>query len=118
MPTDDLLQQVDLADLLTGTVKAIAQAQAALDATANQQGAVFAQLPEGTIAVPPLWFTVKNATVEIEMSAAISETSMQCRLLNANQVALFGYQAASGLRVRMTVGPNGVAPIKTDSDAK
>lgn len=110
----DLLQQTALADLLTGTVKAIAQAQAALDAAANQENTQFADLPDGALVVPPLRLAIQNATVELEMSAAVSAQELQCRLLNPHQVALFGYQAASGLRVRLTVGSNGVAPIKAE----
>lgn len=102
MASGELFEETTLADLLTGTVKAIAQAQAALDE--NRRTAVFADAPGGALVLPPVCLAIQSATIEVEMSAAIAEQSLRCRLLNPNQVALFGYQASSGLRVRLTVG--------------
>lgn len=112
MATDSFLQEADLADLLTTTVKAVVKAQDALDDAASKSATIYAQTPAGTLALPPLWYTVKDATVEVEMSASISETGLVCRLLDPSHVALFGYQAASGTRVRLSVGPHGTPHVK------
>lgn len=107
----EALQQINLGDLLVGTVKAVIQAQDQLDQHASDRVTLYAKTPQGTLAVPPLWQTIKNASIEISMSVAIHNSSLSCRLVNPHNVSLFGYEASAGTRVRLVVGPAGVIPI-------
>jgi len=113
--TPDPASMIDLGTLLGTTVDAIIKAQDALDNRALRQKTVFQETPSGTIALPPLWFTMSNVVVELEMSAAIStseDTRLMCRTVNPAMVGLYGYQASAGMRVRMQIGPSGMLPIK------
>jgi hypothetical protein len=114
----DILQQADLGDLLAGTARAVLQAQDALDAHASQRVTEFVKVPDGEIAVPPVWYTIKNASIEVELSATISDTRLVCQLVNPQNVSLFGYQASAGTRVRMLIGPSGALPIKMEDKPK
>ena len=116
-PTD-ILQQAELGDLLAGTAKAVVQAQDALDAHASQRVTEFVELPDGQIAVPPIWYTIKNASIEVELSATISDSHLVCRLVNPQSVSLFGYQASAGTRVRMLIASSGVPPVKMENGPK
>ena len=108
----DTLETAELGELLSGLARSVVQAQDQLDAHATRQATQYAQLPDGTLAIPPLWYTVKNAVIEVEMAGVIQNKQMICRLLNPAGVALFGYQASSGVRVRIAIGPNTVVPMK------
>ena len=112
----DLLQQAELGDLLAGTAKAVIQAQDALDAHASQRVTEFVKVRDGEIPVPPVWYTIKNASIEVELSATISDSHLVCQLVNPHNVSLFGYQASAGMRVRMLIGPSGVLPVKLEDN--
>ena len=110
----DVVQQAELGDLLVGTAKAVVQAQNQLDAQARESVVQYLKLPDGELAIPPLWYTVKNASIEVELSATISGSQLICRTLNPHNVSLFGYQASAGTRVRLLIGPAEVVPIKME----
>ncbi len=112
-PSAKLLQEAELGDLLCGLVRAIMQAQDTLDQHASQLATQYVDVPDGTLAIPPVWYAVKDATVELEMSASFQNTKLQCRLVNPSSVGLYGYSASAGARVRLIVGPSGVVPIHT-----
>jgi len=123
---------VDLGDLLGRAADAIIKTQDSLDERALRQKTIFEQAPAGEIALPPLWFTMSNVVVEIEMSAAVgkgtaslsgqshpvdSGVRFMCRTVSPAMVGLYGYQASAGMRVSLQIGPGGILPIKQDSQA-
>lgn len=114
-PAVDIVQQAELGDLLGGLVKSVVAAQDQLDAHASQLATEYVDTPTGTIAIPPLWYTVKEAVVDVQMAASLEDKQFQCRLLNPASVGLYGYDASAGARIRLTIGPSGVTPIKSES---
>ncbi|HEV3037218.1 MAG TPA: hypothetical protein VHA33_05470 [Candidatus Angelobacter sp.] len=117
MPTNsiDVVQQAELGDLLAGTAKAVVQAQKQLDTEARESVLQYVKLPDGEMAIPPLWYTVKSAAIEVQLSATISGSELVCRTLNPHNVSLFGYEASAGTRIRLLIGPAEVVPIKTEN---
>ena len=108
----EILQQANLDKLLVGLVRSIAEAQDTLDADAAHRAAQKIETPSGIVELPPLWHTITNAAVEIQLSAAISESGFLCRLVNPNSVSLFGYEASAGMRVRLQIAPHGAPAVK------
>jgi hypothetical protein len=112
-------QQAALAALLAEAVGGVVQAQRRLDADALQRVTQFVATPQGDLALPPLWFTFQEAILTLEMSASITrveprtaqsastpgQVQLNCRLLNPAAVSLFGYTAASGLKVSLRLAP-------------
>jgi hypothetical protein len=113
----DLLDTAELGDLLCGLARSVVRAQDELDLHASRRATEYMAVPDGTLAMPPLWYTVKNAAIEVEMAAVIEGQKMICRLLNPAGVALYGYPASSGARVRICIGPSAVMPVKAAHDA-
>jgi hypothetical protein len=113
-PAIDMLDTAELGELLSGLARSVVQAQDQLDIHASRQATEYAKLPDGTLAIPPLWYTVKNAVIDVEMAGVIQNQQIICRLLNPAGVALFGYQASSGVRVRIAIGPSAIMPVKVD----
>lgn len=122
-PSQSLAGLVDLSDLLTSAVGAVIDSQEKLDEYNRRRQEEFDQVPEGELAIPPLWFSVSNVAIELELSASVTsrrvdaapggyQTRLACRTLSPLAVGLFGYQAAAGLRVRMQLAPAGVARVK------
>lgn len=122
----NLAALVDLSDLLVGAVDAVIESQEKLDAYNKRRQEEFDETPEGELAIPPLWFSVTNVAIELELSASVTQerivdeqggeriqTRLACKTLNPLAVGLFGYQASAGLRVRMQLAPGGVAPVKS-----
>jgi len=107
-PAIDMLDTAELGELLSGLARSVVQAQDQLDIHASRQATEYAKLPDGTLAIPPLWYTVKNAVIDVEMAGVIQNQQIICRLLNPAGVALFGYQASSGVRVRIAIGPSAI----------
>lgn len=101
---------VEFGQLLASTVDAVARAQQALDERTQAQAQAYAQAPEGTLAVPPLWFGFEQVAVELEMSATVAgghggDGGLLCRTADPTMVGLYGYQASAGVRVRLLMGP-------------
>jgi len=114
---DDPPDQAELGDLLAGTVGGVLRAQDQLDSHAAKAASEFVASPAGTLVLPPLSFHVREAMVEIDMAASISETRLLCRLVNPQSVGLFGYQASAGTRVRLVIGPEVSRPAQPASGA-
>ena len=98
-------ESADLGQLLVGAVNAVLEAQDKLDGHAATRVEQAVLLPDGTLQLPPLWFTVEHASIEVHLAATVRKGRMQCRLVNPASVGLFGYAAASGTRVQLTLAP-------------
>jgi hypothetical protein len=108
--------QIELAELVAGAVRALVDAQAALDEQARGRAEEYLHTPAGTLALPPVWYSFRDVAFELEMSASVRRhdegSRLFCRTLNPVGVGLFGYQASSGMRVRMVLSRNGFIPVK------
>lgn len=119
-------QAVELGQLLAGAVTAVVEAQDALDAHAEQQRMRYAETPAGTLAVPPLWYAFRRVSIDVELSAEFERKMVRptpdavatlvprlnCRMLNPTSVGLYGYRASSGLKVHLSLEPQGFPKIK------
>jgi hypothetical protein len=119
-------QAVELGQLLAGAVTAVVEAQDVLDAHAEQQRVRYAETPSGTLVVPPLWYAFRRVSIDVELSAeferqmvrrtpdavATLEPRLKCRVLNPTSVGLYGYRASSGLKVHLSLEPQGLPQIK------
>jgi hypothetical protein len=118
--TPPSLDAIELGNLLATTIESVVSAQSKLDDYTLQRAREFEATEPGTLAIPPLWFTFQDVMVELEMSASVSRVAgadggrsqLVCRTLEPTAVGLFGYQASSGLRVRVRVAPQGTAVIR------
>lgn len=108
-------QQAALASLLVNAVEGVVGAQRALDRDALDRVTGFVSTPQGGLALPPLWYTFQQVRLTLEMTASVTrlearsatsdDVRLDCRLVNPAAVSLFGYAAASGLKVELTLGP-------------
>ncbi len=115
------LAQAELGELAAGAVRAIVAAQEALDEEARRRAEVYLEAPAGSLALPPLWYAFESVVLELQVSAAVGRgiaadggpaPVLMCRTANPTTVALYGYQAAAGMTVRLAVTPSGVIPAK------
>lgn len=111
-------QATALAEILSGAVEGVVQAQRRLDEDALARTKAFIDTPPGGLALPPLWYTLSDVGIELEMSASVARLGLQpagaavrldARLLNPTSVSLFGFSAASGLRVSLRLSPREAA---------
>lgn len=126
---NEAAQAVEMGDLLTNTISAVVQAQERLDAYSLQRKEEFDNAPEGSLALPPLWYTFNSVAVELELSVTVGtveatstpsaggsppspQPQLLCRTLNPTMVGLYGYQASAGIKMRVLIGPQGFMPIK------
>lgn len=121
----------DLAQLLASAVSAVVEAQDVLDEHAERQRVRYAETPSGTLAVPPLWYAFRRVGIDVELTAeferelvqrnsespATLEPRLKCRVLNPTTVGLYGYRAASGLKVHLTLEPQGLPQIRVKDPA-
>lgn len=108
-------QQAALGALLAAAVDGVLQAQRQLDSDANQRLVDFIDTPQGGLALPPLWYTLSEVRIELEVAASVMRVQarsanggavrLNARLLNPTAVGLFGYSASSGLRVQLCLSP-------------
>ena len=112
-------QQASLGAVLAEAVAGVVQAQRRLDEDAVNRATQYVETPQGELTLPPLWYTFSEVKLELEMAAALTRTSARtgatpeqegsvrfdCRLLNPAAVSLFGYAAASGFKVSLTLAP-------------
>lgn len=105
------LSSVELGDLLSGTVGAVVRAQEELDEHAQRRLEEIEGGPPGSTALPPLSYTFTNVALEIEMSASVAGSRLLCQTLDPGSVGLYGYQASSGLRVRLVLAPRAL-PVR------
>jgi hypothetical protein len=120
-------RQAALAALLASAVDGVVQAQALLDRDALQRLTQYIDTPQGGITLPPLWYTVADAAIDIEAAATVTRLDARrggavrlgARLLNPAAVSLFGYQASSGLKVALRLTPReagGALPPRPATD--
>jgi hypothetical protein len=105
-------QQAALGLLLAQAVDGVVQAQRVLDDDARSRVAGYVETPQGDIALPPLWYTFSEVTIELELAAALvrragadASARLDARLLNPASVSLFGRAASSGLKVQLRLVP-------------
>jgi len=123
-------QQAAFASLLVNAVEGVIGAQRALDRDALARVTGFVQTPQGELALPPLWYTFQQVKLTLEMAACVTrlearsatrnDVRLDCRLVNPASVSLFGYAAASGLKVELTLAaadPGGLRPSLPDPPA-
>jgi hypothetical protein len=113
---------VEFGELLSSTVGAVARAQRELDDQTLERSREYEAAPEGSLAVPPLWFTFNQVALELEMSATVAGGQsgggrLLCRTADPTMVGLYGYEASAGIRVRLLMGPRGPAQIKSADPA-
>lgn len=114
---DSTGQRAALADLLAGAVDGVVQAQRRLDQDALARVAEFIDTPAGGVALPPLWYTLSDVGIELELAASVARLEarpagpvrLDARLLNPTSVSLFGFSASSGLRVSLRLSPREAA---------
>ena len=118
----EALAELPLPELLGGIIDGLLRAQDQLDRHAAQRATEYVETPGGTLALPPLWHTLHDVRIDLEMSASITSGMVRdgkadpvllCRLTNPASVSMFGYQASAALRISMQVGVNGAIPLKT-----
>ena len=110
-------QSAALGSLLAGTVDGVVQAQRQLDVDALARLTSFIDTPQGGLALPPLWYTLSEVLIELELAASVSRLTLDhrgpvlldARLLNPTSVSLFGHSAASGVRVSLRLAPREAA---------
>lgn len=118
-------QATALAQILAGAVEGVVQAQRRLDEDALTRVTDFIDTPAGGLALPPLWYTLSDVGIELEMQASVVRLDLQpgggavqpkggavrldARLLDPTSVSLFGFSASSGLRVSLRLAPREAA---------
>ncbi len=122
-------QQSSLAVLLAEAVDGVVQAQRRLDQDAQERVTRYVATPQGGVALPPLWFGFSEVTLQLELAASVTRITtasipeanggtprsgvrLDCRLVNPAAVSLFGYRAASGFKVSLTLAPQDAAGLR------
>jgi hypothetical protein len=113
-------QQAELGVLLAGAVRAVVSAQDVLDDHARRLVEAYQSAPAGSPALPPLWYALDGVSLDIELSSEVvhtvasaerpAATQLVCRTLNPMTVGLYGYSAATGTRVHVSLSPQRFAP--------
>lgn len=116
-PRTPAVDSLELGRLLASTVDSVVAAQHKLDQFTLERAKEREAAPPGELALPPLWFTFRSVSIELEMAASVSQgtsgdgAQLRVRPLDPTAVSLYGYQASSGLRVRLELAPNGYAQV-------
>lgn len=115
-------EPVELGKLLSNTIASVVQAQEKLDQYTQTRREEYEAADAGELALPPLWYVFSNVAIELELSASVAEIynpvsgkqepHIMSRTLNESSVGLYGYQASSGLKVRVLMAPQGFVPVK------
>lgn len=122
-------QQSSLAALLAEAVDGVIQAQRRLDQDAQERVTRYVETPQGGVALPPLWFGFSEVTLQLELAASVTRIAtasiseanggtprsgvrLDCRLMNPAAVSLFGYRAASGFKISLTLAPQDAAGLR------
>lgn len=114
---DTIGQRAALGALLAGAVDGVVQAQQRLDDDALRRVTTFIDTPQGGLALPPLWYTLSDVSIQLELAASVSRVQagagdgvrLDARLLNPAAVGLFGYSASSGMTVQLRLAPREAA---------
>lgn len=117
-------EAVELGNLLANTVAGVVSAQERLDTYTEQRRRAYEAAEPGQFALPPVWYLFRRVSLEMELSASVAKVALSktandngqphlvCRTLDPTMVSLYGYQASSGMRVRVEIEPQGFVPIK------
>lgn len=118
--------QTELGELIAQTIGSVVQAQERLDQYALTRRKAYEEAMPGDLVLPPLWYQFNQVELELELSAQIEKIEipgeavqgprLKCATLNPTSVSLYGYQASTGLRVRVQVAPQGNMWIKSPSE--
>src|SRR5262245_55526041 len=112
-------QSAELGELLAGTVRAVVDAQDVLDDHARAEALAFAAEPAGSLALPPLWFAFDAVSIDIQLSSEVvhrtaadgsQASKLVCRTVNPFTAGVYGFSAATGTRVRLTLAPQRIVP--------
>ena len=115
---------VELGSLLSNSIADVVRAQENLDIYTEKRQQAYQDAEPGQFALPPVWYLFSRVTLEMELSATVATTVLNgdstengqphlvCRTLDPTMVSLYGYQASSGMRVRVEMEPQGFLPIK------
>ena len=111
-------QQTELGALLAGAVRAVADAQDVLDEHARERASAYLDAAPGSVPLPPLWYAFDSVGLDITLSTetvrtgvgADAETRLLCRTVNPVTAGVYGYAAATGTRVRLTLAPQRFVP--------
>ena len=117
-------QPVELGNLLANTIAGVVSAQEKLDHYTEQRQQNYQNAEPGQFALPPVWYLFRHVSLEMELSANVATVALSddpseegqphlvCRTLDPTMVSLYGYQASSGMRVKVEMEPQGFVPIK------
>lgn len=118
-------EAVELGNLLANSVAGVVKAQENLDRYTELRRQAYEASEPGQFALPPIWYLFKRVSLEMELSATVAsfpgdndtangqgQPHLLCRTLDPNMVSLYGYQASSGMRIRVEMEPQGFVPIK------
>lgn len=102
----------ELGEILAGVVRDVLAAQDSLDEHAQQAKARALATPHGAIVIPPLWYTFSDVTVEVELAARLERHDgrgrLACRTCSRAITSLYGRAAATDIRVRLQLAPQGI----------
>lgn len=117
-------EAVELGNLLAHTIAGVVSAQERMDQYTEQRRQAYENTEPGEFALPPVWYLFSRVSMEMELSASVANVTLSdnvseigqphlvCRTLDPTMVSLYGYQASSGMRVRVEMEPQGFVPIK------
>lgn len=127
--TNDVLspknnEPVELGNLLSNSIADVVRAQEKLDHYTAQRRQEYENAEPGELVLPPIWYVFRRVSLEMELSAKVATVTLSddpnsidqphlvCRTLEPTMVSLYGYQASSGMRIRVDMEPQGIMPIK------
>ena len=117
-------EPVELGNLLSNSIADVVRAQENMDLYTEKRQQAYQNAEPGEFAIPPVWYLFRRVSIEMELSASVAAIALSddvseegqphivCRTLDPTMVSLYGYQASSGMRVRVEMEPQGFVPIK------
>ena len=110
-------ESAELGAILGGVVRDVIDAQAALDEHARESRARTLATPAGAVVIPPLWYTFSDVTLEVELAASLTSQGgrarLSCRTCSKTMTSLHGRSAATDVRVRLQIAPQGLLATRT-----
>jgi hypothetical protein len=105
----------ELGELLRSTVTAIVGVQGGLDADALARTKSWLDEQDGSLVPPPLWFTCRSASIELELASRVVRETVEgrptprllCRTVDPTTATLFGLDASTSTRVRLLIDLHG-----------
>lgn len=115
-------QAVELGRLLASTVDSVLATQDQMDRHAAARVRAYETADLGTLTLPPLWYSFTEVGIEVTLASQVRyeqdpltgrETArLYASLPDRATVGLYGYQAATGLKVELRLAPQGLVPLK------